>query len=552
MMMLDRTLWQLTRAEPARLAGSTVLLVSATASYTVQAWFTAQALAALVDGRAADTVGFLAGIVATALVRLVLGQGHARSASALGMAVRRRLRAELVGAAINRRGLHDTADRTGIARLTLTDGVDGVEVYVSKYVGHLLQVLILCPVLLVAVASLNAPLAAVLAGCLSFAVLAPRLWDRLLKRRGVARWNGYEHLAADFLESLQGMKTLRLLGAVDRTRTRLNGRSDELHRATVATMRASLVDTALVDLAIQTGLVCAAAAAVLAATGVIPAPSAEVYLLLLLSSEVFRPLRELSRQWHAGYLGLSAVAGINALRAGAEPAPRPAASTGQPVNSVRFESVWFGYLPSAPVLRAVSFVLSPGQITALTGASGAGKSTVLDLILGFLTADSGSVSVGGYTPGTGLVSVVSQQSYLFSGTVRDNILSGNPGATDAAVQAAARAAGIHTEILALADGYDTLLAEAGQSLSGGQRQRVSVARALLADRPVLLLDEPTSALNDSLAHDLMHTLRAVAQTKVVLMIAHRTETLAFADRILHLQHGSLTEQSVAARAVAGA
>jgi len=545
-MMLDRSLWALARTEPVRLAGSTVLLVSVTSTYIVQAWFVAQALVALVDGSAESSVGFLGGVIGTALVRLLLGQWHARSAHALGASVRRRLRAELARAALTRRGLHDSGDRAGIARLTLTDGIDGVEVYVSKYIGHLIQVLVLCPFLLVVIAVLNAPLSAALAGVLAFAVLAPRLWDGLLQRRGSARWDGYERLAADFLESLQGMRTLRLLGAVRRTRTRLNGRSDEVHRATVATMRASLVDTALVDLAIQAGLVFSAGVAVLAATGAMPAPKVEVYLLLLLASELFRPLRELSRQWHAGYLGLSAVAGINSLRGRAEPVSSPAELTGEPVDSVRFESVWFGYLPQAPVLCGVSFELRPGGIIALTGVSGAGKSTVFDVILGFLAADSGSVSVAGNGPGPGRVSVVSQQSYLFSGTVRDNLMAGNRNATDEAVHDAARAAGVHTEILAFSAGYDTVVAEAGQSLSGGQRQRISVARALLADRPVLLLDEPASALNDSLAHDLMCTLRTVAETKVVLMIAHRTETLTYADRVLHLQDGRIAERRVRA------
>ncbi|MEC5185769.1 ATP-binding cassette subfamily C protein CydD [Cryobacterium sp. MP_3.1] len=545
-MMLNRSLWAITGQHPLRLTGTTGLLVLGTGTYLAQAWFTALALAALVAGRGEAALGWLAGIVAVAVLRVAVNLVQARVANGLGAAVRLRLRRDLTGAALSPGLLHDTAERAGIARLTITDGIDGVDVYVSKYVGHLLQVFILCPVILVAISLLNPWLALVLGCCLALAVLAPRLWHRVLRSRGSAHWDSYERLAADFLESLQGMKTLRLIGAVGRNRERLGRRSDELHRATVATMRTSLFDTALVDFAIQAGIVCAAATAVLAATGA-GQPTARVYLLLLLASELFRPIRDLSRHWHSGYLGLSAVAGIDALRAGTG-TDLAAADVVSGTAAIALNDVGFGYSSGIPVLRGVTCTLRPGTITALTGSSGAGKSTLFDLILGYLQPETGSISVAGSGAGASQVSVVSQRSYLFSGSVRDNLTVGRPGATDADLHASARAAGIHDEILALPGGYDAILAEGGDSLSGGQKQRLSVARALLADRPVLLLDEPTSALNDSLAHHLMSTLQSVARTKVVLMIAHRTETLDFAGRILHLDDGVLSERERAVRA----
>ncbi|WP_052542570.1 ABC transporter ATP-binding protein/permease [Cryobacterium roopkundense] len=541
--MLNRTLWALTLRHPLRLCGTTVLLMLGAGTYLAQAWFTAHALAALVAGRGQAALGLLGGIVAVAVLRVLVNLVQAQVASGLGTAVRVRLRRELAAAALSPGRLHDASERAGVARLTITDGIDGVDVYVSKYVGHVLQVFMLCPTILVAIALLNPWLAVVLGSCLAVAVLAPRLWHRVLRRRGTIHWDSYERLAADFLESLQGMKTLRLIGAVGRTRSRLGGRSDELHRATVATMRTSLFDTALVDLAIQAGIVCAAAAAVLAATGT-GQPTADVYLLLLLSSELFRPIRELSRHWHAGYLGLSAVAGIEALRGGT--AAAPPANPGVPGTAlVTITEVAFGYTEGSPVLRGATCTLRPGAITALTGPSGAGKSTLFDLILGYLQPESGTISVAGHGAGAAHVSVVSQHSYLFSGSVRDNLAVASPGAPDADLHAAARAAGIHEEILAMPGGYDAELAEGGDSLSGGQKQRLSVARALLADRPVLLLDEPTSALNDALARQLMTALQSVARTKVVLMIAHRTETLDYAGRVLHLDGGRLAEVVVA-------
>ncbi len=553
-MMLDRSLWSITRQHRLRLTCTTVLLVLGTGTYLVQAWLTAHALAALVAGQGHAALGLLGGVVAVAVLRVAANAFHAHVANGLGAAVRLRLRRELTGAALAPGRLHDASERTGITRLTITEGIDGVDIYVSKYVCHLLQVFILCPLILFAIALLNVWLALVLGIFLALAVLAPRLWHRVLRRCGAAHWDSYERLAADFLESLQGMKTLRLIGAVGRTRARLNGRSDELHRATIATMRSSLFDTALVDFAIQAGIVCAAATAVFAATGA-GQPTAEVYLLLLLSSELFRPIRDLSRHWHSGYLGLSAVAGINALRAGAGASTRASAAdepatTGEidGATSITLTDVRFGYAGSSPVLRGVTCALRPGTITALTGPSGAGKSTLFDLILGYLQPETGSIRVAGSVAGPSQVSVVSQHSYLFSGSVRDNLTVANPAATDADLHAATRAAGIHDEILSLPGGYDAALTEGGDSLSGGQKQRLSVARALLADRPVLLLDEPTSALNDALARHLMVSLQSVAHTKVVLMIAHRTETLDFAGRILHLDDGVLMERELRVQA----
>jgi len=545
-MMFNQSLWSITRQHPLRLTGTTVLLILGTGTYLAQAWFTAQALAALVGGRSEAALGWLAGVVAVAVLRVAVSLVQTRVSNGLGAAVRRRLRRELTEAALAPARLHDTAERAGIARLTITDGIDGVDVYVSKYVGHLLQVFIMCPVILVAILPLNPWLALTLGCFLTLAVLAPRLWHRVLHSRGKAHWDSYERLAADFLESLQGMKTLRLIGAVGRTRARLDERSGELHRATVATMRTSLFDTALVDFAIQAGIVCAAATAVWAATGT-GQPTVEVYLLLLLASELFRPIRDLSRHWHSGYLGLSAVAGIDALRAGTAADPPAEAEVVCGTVTLTLTDVGFGYSAGIPVLRGVSFTLRPGLITALTGPSGAGKSTLFDLILGYLQPETGSVSMGGSAAGPSQVSVVSQHSYLFSGSVRDNLTVARPGATDADLHAAARAAGIHEEILSMPGGYDAILAEGGDSLSGGQKQRLSVARALLADRPVLLFDEPTSALNDSLAQHLMATLKSVALTKVVFMIAHRTETLDFAGRILHLDGGVLDELDLMVR-----
>lgn len=574
--MLSRALLAQARAEPAALAVACGSLWLTTGTYAAQAVLLAHALAAVVIGAGGQVVGLLAGVLAVALVRAGLAQWHACAAHRLGRQVRLRLRGLLLERALSPAHLHDQSNRDGVLRLSLTEGVEGVDTYVSKYLPALSQVGVLCPVLLAGIAWLSPTLAVVLTGCLVLALGAPRWWDRLLLRRGAEHWDSYEALAGDYLEALQGISTLRAIGGVERARAGLQDRSRQLHRATVRTLRASLVDTGLVDLAVQAGVVASAALAVLGAAADEPrglsAPA--TYLVLLLSSEVLRPVRELSRQWHSGYLGVTSIGPITAVldvdpgatttsrrengapgesagaetRAGRTPVPDAPAVEGTPpasLDGLVLHEVHFAYPGGSEVLNGATAHLSAGQVTAVVGSSGAGKSTLLDLLLGYLAPSSGSVTT---TAGEQLdpaeVAVVSQETYLFAGTIADNLRAAWPNAGEDDLVAAARAAGVHEDIVATTHGYATAVGEGGTSLSGGQRQRVSFARALLARRPVLLLDEPTSALDDAHAAHLMISVRAyvaAAPGRLAVLVAHREETLAYVDRVLHLQGGLLEE-----------
>ncbi|SEB59448.1 ABC transporter ATP-binding protein/permease [Arthrobacter woluwensis] len=574
-MLVDKRLLALSLGHRGRLTAVTAVLCLSTMSYWAQAWFLAQALAALAAPPRGESlaahpaVAPLGAVLLCGLLRCALLQLHSRLAVSLGAAVRRDLRRNLMDRLLQPDRLHDTSERTGARRLALTEGVDGVDLYLSQYIPHALQLQILCPVLLVGIAFLNPWLALMLAAAVLVAVGAPRLWGRLLTRRGRQHWDSYEDLSADFLEALQGMRTLKILHAVPGVRARLDDRSDQLHRATVATMRVSLADTALTDLGIQAGLLAAAALASLSALGAGPtagvAGAAVVYFVLLLSSEVFRPVRDLARQWHAGYLGLSALGSIDAAGGGsvtqaahagpsdagpsgdgARPAPggTAAAAVSPAEGHLVLDGLSFRYSAEAPwVLRGAQAELRPGGITALAGASGAGKSTLFDLLLGFLPAAEGRILLDGRPLLRSELGVVSQRSYLFPGTIRENLTAVNPAATEEDLIRVLRQAGLAAELDAWTDGLDTVLSEAGGSVSGGQSQRLAIARALLADRPVLLLDEPTSALNPELAEEVLAGLRDHARERTVLMIAHRPEAIAAADTVLLLSDGVLHQST---------
>ncbi|MFB7783434.1 ABC transporter ATP-binding protein [Streptomyces vinaceus] len=216
--------------------------------------------------------------------------------------------------------------------------------------------------------------------------------------------------------------------------------------------------------------------------------------------------------------------------------------------TVEFDEVGFGYDPERPVLDGFSLSIAEGETVAVVGASGSGKSTVSLLLPRFYDADRGTVRVGGhdvreltYDSLRSAIGLVPEDSFLFSDTIRANIAYGQPDATEAQIEAAARAAQAEAFIRALPAGYDTKVGEQGLTLSGGQRQRLALARAILTDPRLLLLDDATSAVDARVEHEIHEALRTVMAGRTTLLIAHRRSTLALADRIAVLDRGRLSD-----------
>ena len=216
---------------------------------------------------------------------------------------------------------------------------------------------------------------------------------------------------------------------------------------------------------------------------------------------------------------------------------------------IEFRDVTFGYRPGETVLHGVSFVAEAGKTTALVGRSGGGKSTVMNLILRLYQVGSGEILCDGEDIATvGLTSLrqqigyVSQENFLFKGSVRDNIAMGRPGASEDEIVAAAKAAYAHDFILGFERGYDSPCGEHGMQLSGGQRQRIAIARAFLKDAPIILLDEATSALDSESEQAIQKALRTLCEGRTTIVIAHRLSTVAQADEICVLDRGRVVER----------
>jgi ABC-type multidrug transport system fused ATPase/permease subunit len=226
-------------------------------------------------------------------------------------------------------------------------------------------------------------------------------------------------------------------------------------------------------------------------------------------------------------------------------------------GEVEFENVYFSYEPDELVLKNVNFLAKPGTVTALVGPSGGGKSTIINLVPRFYDPITGGIRLDGVdlkrlklSALRQNIGMVLQDTFLFSGTLRENIMYGKPGATDAELEAAARAANAHDFILELRDGYDSEIGEGGLKLSGGQKQRIAIARAILRNPRILILDEATSALDSESENLIQEALATLMENRTTFAIAHRLSTVMNAQQILVIDNGEIIERGRHAELVA--
>lgn len=460
-----------------------------------------------------------------------------RVGASVRIALRRRLLGQLAAVPAAERD-------SGALAATVIDGVDGLDAYYTRYLPQLVVVLIVPASVVIIAAMVSPPAGLILTVAALVAVIAPRGWDTLLLKNGRARWERFTRLSSDYVEALQNIPLLRAFGASGRTAERLAVDAEELRRSTMSQLRLSLVETAVSALAIHLGVVLAVLAAF---TAVIDgtASAAVIVTVLLLARECFRPVQDLGAQWHAGYLGLSAVDGLDRLLS-LTPTITEDGPRDEPAQKGRVDIDDLGYRhPSTDSgLRGIALHIDGGQNLAVLGTSGSGKSTLARLLEREMDPDSGRIRIDGadlqeFTARarSRTVVVVPQDPVLFAWTVRDNLRLYRPDAGDAETVSAAKAADIHHVISELSDGYDTVLAENGEQLSGGQRQRLAIARALLSSAPLLVLDEVTSALDIDTEQRVMDGVAAAASDRTIILIAHRESACEHADQWVVLHDG---------------
>lgn len=375
---------------------------------------------------------------------------------------------------------------------------------------------------------------------------------RLIRRsRQIVQRNfmGFGNLLRTLQESAQGIRLIKSYNLEAKMLARMDANVDELEagmkkRARVAARTGPLMET-LAGFAVGAAVMYSGHSVL--AGNRLPGEFMSAITALLLAYEPAKRLARLNLDLAANLTFaryLFDVLDSKPAEAGEESKPPLKVSRGE----IEFKDVTFEYRPGEPVLRGVSFVADTHRTTALVGGSGSGKSTIMSLIERFYDTKSGTILIDGQDIAPvsrqsvrDAIAYVSQDLFLFSGTIRENIMLGRTGATDEALIAAAKAAHAHDFIQGFELGYDTPVGEHGAQLSGGQRARISIARAFLKNAPILLLDEPTSALDAESEMEVQRALDDLRKSRTTLLIAHRLHTVLTADKICVVDEGRVVE-----------
>jgi len=381
--------------------------------------------------------------------------------------------------------------------------------------------------------------------------LAARYFSRKIKRAAREERRRSGSISAVAEESLSNVALVQAYDRQEDETARFHRENEGSFAAQLAGTRLSSLFSPLVDLIELAGVIVVVGVGAYALSqGRLTIGGLLVFLIYL--SQLYTPIRGLSSLLNS-YYAASAGAERVIEFLDQEPSVRDGAwarSLHGARGYVEFDSVSFSY-PGAkrPALEDVSFRVSPGEVLALVGPSGSGKSTIARLLLRFYDPDAGRVRLDGHDLGDLTlhslrenVALLLQETLVFDGTVAQNIAYGKAGATEEEIVAAAKAADAHEFIEALPEGYDTLVGQKGRLLSGGQRQRIAIARAMVRDAPVIVLDEPTTGLDAGSGEKVMRPLRRLMSGRTTIVISHNLMTVRDATRIVVLEEGRVSEE----------
>jgi ATP-binding cassette subfamily C protein CydCD len=481
-------------------------------------------------------------LVAVAIGRAVVSWLTELAAHRASAAVKSELRGRLLerAAALGPGWL--SGQRTGSLVALATRGVDALDDYFSRYLPQLGLAVVVPVAVLARIVTEDWVSAAIIVVTLPLIPVFMALIGWATRSQMDRQWRLLSRLSGHFLDVVAGLPTLKVFGRAKAQAESIRRITGEYRQATMRTLRIAFLSSFALEL-----LATISVALVAVTIGMrLVHGDMDLYVglvILVLAPEAYLPLRQVGAQYHAAAEGLAAAEEIFSVL------ETPVPATGSlvaPEGEIHFEGVTVRYPGrSGDAVSDVSFTVEPGETVALVGPSGVGKSTLLNVLLGFVAPAAGRVRIGGVDLAEAdveewrsRVAWVPQRPHLYAGSIAENVRLARPDADDTAVRRALGDAGALEFVDALPDGARTVLGEDGSGLSAGQRQRLALARAFLADRPVLLLDEPTASLDGATEAEVVAAVRRLAVGRTVLLVVHRPALLEVADRVVRLEAGA--------------
>ena len=525
----------------------------------VQAWLLARSIDAVAfkDATIEAVSPWLWMILALIGLRAVLGwlaeQASFRAAIRVKLAVRDQLVRHLQAMGPIRLG----QQRTGELTTAISDGVEALEAYYARYLPAMTLMVMLPLAILVVVFPVDWIAATIMLVTAPLIPLFMILIGKGAERLNQRQWQKLARLSAHFLDVIQGLTTLKLFNASRREIDNIARLSDEYRRTTMSVLRVAFLSSLALEFFATISI---AVVAVSIGFRLFWGEMEFLYgfFVLLLAPEFYLPLRSMGTHYHARMEAIGASEQLLKILDAAQPVdsgntlPSPRLET----STIVLRDVFLTYPDGSIGLDGVTLEIRPGERIGIIGPSGSGKSTLFNLLLGFLSPTAGEITVAG-VPLSRIdigswrqqLAWMPQRPHLFAADVAANIRLGRPDADPAAIILAACAAQAHEFIEQLPQGYATRIGEGGRSLSGGQAQRIALARAIVRDAPLWLLDEPTSYLDADSEVLVQTALAELSQEQTLVVIAHRLNTVQQLDRIVLLEQGRITAQGTHAQLI---
>ena len=546
-MMINKRLIGTVAESKKYIAGNVILQWCSLAANIALMLSISRMLAELFRGSASAQLLTVTGIVVllALAVRFFCSIGAAKMGYFSSKAVKKTLREKIYQKLLRLGNSYNEQVKTSEVVQVAVEGVDQLETYFGAYLPQFFYAMLAPLTLFIVLCFVNIPAAVVLLICVPLipvAIAAVQTWAKKLLSK---YWGQYTELGDTFLENLQGLTTLKIYQADEFKQQEMNEQAEKFRKITMKVLTMQLNSITIMDLIAYGG----------AALGVIMAVTQYqsggvslegCLLIILLAADFFIPMRQLGSFFHIAMNGMAASDKIFRLL-DLEETKLEITESFPSDHTIRCSGLSFSYEPDREILHNVDLAFPQGSFTALVGESGCGKSTLASILMGRNRGYTGTVSVGG-VPLSSIqeesllrnITYISHQSYLFKGSVRDNLLMGKPAASDEELWAVLSRVNL-AAFLKAEQGLDTRLLEKASNLSGGQCQRLALARALLHDSPVYIFDEATSNIDVESENDIMREIHELAKSKTVILVSHRLANVVGAGHIYVLDHGTVAE-----------